>query len=194
MAITHSTVLPLKYGHFRIAYHRAADGDCVSISRGELDTGAPIVRIHSSCLFSEAFHALDCDCADQLSSTLKLIAEHGNGVVIYEYAEGRGIGLEQKIRALEVQRLKGIDTVEAFQSMNLAPDMRSYERSIEGLKDLNVIQTIKFASQNPNKLAALKRAGFEVVEMVDPDIVITKYNQSELLVKKHKLGYSITSV
>ena len=89
MAISHRTILPLKYGDFRISYHVFEEGSCVSVARGDVSVGSPVVRIHSSCLFGESFHALACDCAMQLSSTLQLIYNNGNGVVVYEYAEGR---------------------------------------------------------------------------------------------------------
>lgn len=194
MAITRSTILPFEHGYSTIAYHRFEEGSCVSISCGNLAEGVPIVRIHSSCLFGEAFHALDCDCASQLNSTLKLIADCGNGTVVYQYAEGRGIGLEEKIHALEIQRLRKVDTVEAFKSIGFSPDLRSYEVPLAALNDLKVARTIRLASQNPNKLAAITAAGFKVVKVLDPSIVVTKHNRPELLTKKNKLGYSITSV
>jgi len=194
MAVTQRTVLPLKHGDFVIAYHAFEAGSCVSISRGDLNTGTPVVRFHSSCLFGESFYALDCDCAKQLTSTLQLIANNGNGVIIYEYAEGRGIGLENKIRALEVQRTQNIDTVEAFRVMGLEPDLRSYDTSTNALRDLEVTSTIKFASQNPHKIAAVKAAGFKIVEILHPSIEITEHNRRELLTKKNRLGYRIESV
>lgn len=194
MPITQRTVLPLKYGSFNIAYHKSKEGNCISISSGALNVGMPIVRLHSSCLFGESLHALDCDCAKQLTSTLQLIVASGNGVVVYEYAEGRGIGLENKIRALEIQRSQNVDTVEAFEFMGLKPDLRSYDMSIVALRDLEVSPTIRLASQNPRKRNALEKGGFKVVELLHPEIEITEHNKPELLAKKHKLGYSIESV
>lgn len=194
MAITQQTVLPLKYGSFNIAFHRSAYGECVSVSIGDLQKGNPIVRIHSSCLFGESLHALDCDCARQLSSTLELIKNHGAGIVVYHFAEGRGIGLEKKIQALELQRTQGIDTVEAFKQMGLEPDLRTYEGVIQALEDLQIAKTIQFASQNPRKRAALQGAGYRIDTILHPEIDVTEHNKSELLTKKHKLGYDIQSV
>src|SRR5689334_12506187 len=143
MPITQHTILSLKYGSFNIAYHKSDAGDCVSISLGNLSLGTPIVRLHSSCLFGESLCALDCDCAMQLTSTLQLIAASKNGVVVYEYAEGRGIGLENKIRVLDIQRTHNIDTVAAFKLMGFNPDLRRYSAPIKALQDLNVSPTIK---------------------------------------------------
>jgi len=194
MSITRSTLLPLKYGVFNIAYHKFEDDSCVSISYGNVDDDLPIVRPHSSCLFGESLHALDCDCASQLTSTLQLIDQNGNGMVVYEQAEGRGIGLEGKIQALEIQHSQNVDTVEAFRLMGFKSDARSYKASIAALKDLGVSSKIKLASQNPYKRAALEEAGYKIVEIVHPEIEITQYNKPELLAKKFKLGYSIENI
>ena len=194
MAITRTTILPFEHGYFKVAYRRCEEGGCISLPYGDLTEDVPVVRMHSSCLFGEAFHSLDCDCAFQLDSTLKLIKDYGKGVVVYQYAEGRGIGLEEKVHALAIQRLRKVDTVEAFKSMGLSSDLRSYEIPLAALKDLKLARTIKFASQNPNKLAAVTAAGFKVVEVLDPYIVVTSHNKPELLTKKNKLGYSITII
>lgn len=191
MAITQATVLPLEFGAFNIAYHKTDAGNCVSVSCGDVRTGEPIVRIHSSCLFGESFHGLDCDCAAQLQSTFKLIRRQGLGVIIYSYAEGRGIGLEKKLAALELQRTRHIDTVEAFRLLGFAPDLRTYDAEIAALKELNVSPTIKAATQNPSKLAALHEGGFKIVKQLHPRIRLTKYNIPELLSKKDLLGYNI---
>ena len=189
--ISQSTRIPLEVGTFRISYHRFEQGACLSIAYGNVKAGIPLVRIHSSCLFGESLHGLDCDCAAQLDGTLKLIKEHGKGVIVYQFAEGRGIGLEEKIRALELQRTRGIDTVEAFRVMGLPPDLRSYDIPVKALEDLGVSKEIIFASQNPVKLAAVQEAGFLVRERRYPKVKITKYNKPELLVKKYKLGHDI---
>ncbi len=191
MPITQSTILPLKYGEFRIAYHKVGDSSCISLSHGDLQTTTPVIRLHSSCLFGEAFHALDCDCAAQLSSTLKLIKQNKSGAIIYRYMEGRGVGLENKIKALELQRTHNINTVDAFKKLGFEPDIRTYDEEIIALRELESSDYIKIAGQNPNKRRALERGGFTMVEQLHPIIKLTKHNVPELLTKKHILGYNI---
>jgi len=161
---------------------------------GDITKGQPIVRIHSSCLFGEALHGLDCDCRQQLDATMKLIRRHGNGVVIYQFAEGRGIGIEEKIRALEIQRTQKVDTVEAFKIMNLPADLRNYDAPIGALNDIALANTVIFVSQNPNKIKAIEDAGYIIDEIRPPTVDITAHNMPELIAKKNKLGYLIDNV
>lgn len=192
MTVTHSTIHPLKYGLYTISYHTTEFGSCVSVSYGNLQRKTPIVRLHSACLFGEALGGLECECADQLTSTLKIIKKNKSGVLVYSYAEGRGIGLENKIRALELQRTQKLNTVEAFKQLGFESDVRTYEKEIAALNDLKVSRQIHVATQNPRKLAALKDAGFEVVERVSPVVKVTKHNIENLIVKKELLGYHIS--
>lgn len=54
-----------------------------------------LVRIHSECLTGDAFASLKCDCGPQLQSTMKMINDVGQGVILYLRQEGRGIGFNQ---------------------------------------------------------------------------------------------------
>ena len=97
--ITSQTPLLTKAGKFIVSYHKIGCEFCISLSVDENMENVPIVRVHSSCLFGESFGALDCDCFDQLRGALDLIARNGHGALIYKYQEGRGIGIENKIKA-----------------------------------------------------------------------------------------------
>jgi 3,4-dihydroxy 2-butanone 4-phosphate synthase / GTP cyclohydrolase II len=191
MAISSSTVVRLQYGQFRVAYHSSIAGDCVSVSYGEPEHGIPIIRLHSSCLFGEAFHAVDCDCSEQLDTALKLIKKNRSGVVVYRYAEGRGIGLESKIKAIELQRKHHLNTVEAFRALGFDPDPRTYDAEIAALKDLHVSSTIKVASKNPRKLAALQAANFKITGSIQVTMHIAKHNIHELITKRDILGHDL---
>src|SRR5258708_3852872 len=160
---------PSRYGHFRIYGFEGVYGDareeCVVLRMGKLDgEGAPLVRIHSQCLTGDVFASLRCDCRSQLELSLNLIAEEGRGLIIYEHQEGRGIGLLNKLRAYELQD-EGADTVEANEQLGFEADLRNYEMPAEILRYFNV-RSVRLLSNNPDKIAALERAGIRVAERI----------------------------
>jgi len=66
----------------------------VALVMGEIDPELPtLLRVHSECLTGDVFHSLRCDCQEQLERAMEMIAEEGNGAVLYLRQEGRGIGL-----------------------------------------------------------------------------------------------------
>jgi GTP cyclohydrolase II len=111
---------------------------------------------------------------------------------VYQNAEGRGLGIENKIKALELQRTLKINTVEAFELLGCAPDLRHYSIELAALADHHVNKQIKLASQNPRKHEALSKAGYTIVDNLSPRIRVTKYNTPELVTKRDLLGYNIS--
>ena len=105
-----ATRMPTKWGMFSaIGFEREVSNGsqraetALAIVLGELTSGAPLLRIHSQCFTGEVLGSLRCDCNDQLEMAMKAIATEGRGLVIYEYQEGRGIGLMAKLQAYELQ-------------------------------------------------------------------------------------------
>ena len=206
------TRLPTRYGEFRVrAYEGGVEGpthlalimgeptgDPVAETSGEGSGGegsngsqssaglAPLVRVHSSCLTGEALHSLRCDCGEQLDKALSRVAEEGEGVIVYLQQEGRGIGLLNKIRAYHLQD-EGFDTVEANQKLGFAPDMRNYGIAAEILKDLG-LSSIRFMTNNLNKVVGLQSFGVEVVERVPLEVEPNEENERYLKTKQEKLN------
>lgn len=123
-----------------------------------------VVRVQSSCLFSESFWATDCDCSLQLQSALQTISVCG-GLVLYFYEEGRGAGLATKFEAIRLQQLHNLDTRRAYECLNLTPDARSYTAAACALKELlGPDRSIRLLSNNCDKENGLRAAGIAVVE------------------------------
>src|SRR3989344_3680829 len=157
--------LETAFGVFRTSCH-IVDGEMiVSFVCDDVKARTPIVRIHSGCIFGDAFHSQHCDCGQQKDAAMKEIKKHGRGVFVYSpFQEGRGHGLEVKIREMDIAKRNGWDRDQAFRSMDLDPDIRKYHREVEVLKELDIPNVIIHFSGNPRKSAALEAGGFEILE------------------------------
>ncbi len=183
---------PSRFGHFRIygfeGIYNGSPEECVVLRMGELKgEEPPLVRIHSQCLTGDVFHSLRCDCRSQLELSLNLIAEEGRGLVIYEHQEGRGIGLLNKLRAYELQD-QGADTVEANERLGFEADLRNYQMPADILTHFGVRQ-VRLLSNNPDKIAALERAGIVVTERIPCIVAPHESSQGYLQTKKQKMGH-----
>lgn len=192
-----SADFPTRWGKFRIYGFEGTFGDdqrpesAVALVMGNLESVPPLVRIHSQCLTGDVFGSLRCDCRQQLEMALSMIAQQGAGVLIYEQQEGRGIGLMAKLQAYELQDV-GLDTVEANERLGFKADHREFALPGEILKHLG-IKRLRLLSNNPDKVAAVERAGIEVTERVPCEVTASTYAEDYLRTKKEKLGHLFTS-
>lgn len=197
---------PTRWGHFRIfgfVGTRAAetpDPECstdpsqpnppeemVALVMGDVSSTPPIVRIHSQCLTGDVFGSLRCDCRLQLELALRIIAEEGAGILLYEQQEGRGIGLMPKLQAYALQD-KGLDTVEANEQLGFKADCRVFELPAEVLKLMGITQ-VRLMTNNPDKVAALESAGIRVVERMSSVVEFQESFEKYLQVKRDKMGH-----
>jgi GTP cyclohydrolase II len=188
---------PTRWGHFRIMGFEGAaiDGKpaetAVALIMGEVTSTPPLVRIHSQCLTGDVFGSLRCDCRQQLELALSMIASAGSGVLVYEQQEGRGIGLMAKLQAYELQD-RGLDTVEANERLGFKADHREFALPAAVLRALG-ISAVRLLSNNPDKVAALEKAGIRVVERVPCEVESHAHSEHYLKTKKEKLGHLFTS-
>lgn len=188
---------PTRWGQFQIYGfegsrkpngHKAdAKEEAVALVMGDVCSTPPLVRIHSQCLTGDVFHSMRCDCRQQLELALTLITEAGAGVLIYEQQEGRGIGLMAKLQAYELQD-RGLDTVEANEQLGYDNDYREYKLPAEMLRQLGVTR-VRLISNNPDKVAALEKAGIRVVERVSAEVEAYEHSEAYLRTKKEKMGH-----
>jgi GTP cyclohydrolase II len=191
-----SAEFPTRWGHFRILGFRleaitdSNPEEAVALVMGDLHSAPPLVRVHSQCLTGDVFGSLRCDCRQQLELALSMIAAEGAGILIYEQQEGRGIGLMPKLQAYELQD-SGLDTVEANERLGFKADHREFRLPVKILQSLGV-QNVRLLSNNPDKVAALEKAGIKVSERVPCEVAPSAHSEDYLRTKKEKLGHLFT--
>jgi GTP cyclohydrolase II len=188
--------MPTRWGVFQIiGFERETlDGShrvetALAIVLGDLKGGAPLLRIHSQCFTGEVLGSLRCDCGEQLEIAMRAIAEEGRGLVIYEYQEGRGIGLVAKLQAYALQD-EGLDTVEANHALGFEADYRDFGLSVAILHELGVGR-VRLLTNNPEKARALRDAGIEVIAQVACEAAPNPHSLAYLRAKKEKMGHAL---
>ncbi len=186
-----SARVPTQWGDFEcVAYRSTIDGiEHLAFVRGDVNNDTPVLtRVHSECLTGDVFGSLRCDCGDQLSAAMQLIAEAGRGVLVYLRGhEGRGIGIGHKIRAYSLQD-QGVDTVDANTQLGLPVDSREYGIGAQILADLGTTQ-LRLMTNNPAKYGGIAGYGLRVVERVPIVITMTDENRAYLSTKRDRLGH-----
>jgi 3,4-dihydroxy 2-butanone 4-phosphate synthase/GTP cyclohydrolase II len=185
-------VLPTKIGKFNIIVYidHLTEKEHVAMVMGDVGNGEPVmVRVHSECLTGDVFGSLRCDCGDQLTRAMEMIANEGRGVVLYLRQEGRGIGLKHKISAYSLQD-QGMDTVEANVRLGFLPDLRDYGMGAQMLSDLG-IKKMTLLTNNPKKIVGLQGYGLEIIDRIPIEIPPNPNNEKYLKTKRDKMGHMI---
>ena len=184
------TEFPSSLGPFKIiGFVNNKDGkDHIIIQKGEIGDGENILmRLHSACLTGDALGSLRCDCGPQLHHALSLIEELGCGVVLYHQAEGRGIGLVNKLRAYALQD-KGYDTWDANVALGFKADARDYEIPAQMLRKIG-IKSVRLLTNNPEKVEHFESHGIKVSERLSHELPQNLHNREYLTTKKERFGH-----
>ena len=190
-----SAELPTRHGVFALHVYRSEidDGLHVALVKGPVGGDEPtLVRVHSECLTGDVFGSMRCDCGSQLDTALARIGNEGRGVLLYMRQEGRGIGLENKIKAYALQE-HGRDTVQANEDLGFAPDLRDYGIGAQILADLGV-KKMRLLTNNPRKVVGLKAYGIEIVDRVPVEVPANENNIDYLSTKRDKLGHILVGL
>ncbi len=148
-----------------VAYRDVENGkEHVAVMKG-VGNGVDVpIRIHSSCLTAETFHASTCDCQEQLEGALVYADEAGVGGVIWLNQEGNDNGLGPKLAQIEHERLTGTFDAVTYRG-RLFSDNRTYEAAASILLDLG-IQSVQLITNNPDKISGLRAQGVNVTHRI----------------------------
>jgi GTP cyclohydrolase II len=159
--------IPTPYGEFQLCIYLETEKskEHLALIIGDLEgKDNVLVRVHSECFTGDVLSSLRCDCGEQLQRAMAMIAEAGKGVIIYLRQEGRGIGLQGKLRAYNLQD-EGYDTVDANLALGHQVDERDYSCAARILTNLGV-KSVSLITNNPTKIEALTSLGIDVRKRV----------------------------
>ncbi|MDY6857001.1 MAG: bifunctional 3,4-dihydroxy-2-butanone-4-phosphate synthase/GTP cyclohydrolase II [Thermodesulfobacteriota bacterium] len=188
------TTIPTVYGgeFIAIAYENKVDiFQHLAFVKGEIGPDDEVlVRVHSECLTGDVFGSLRCDCGEQLQAAMRMIDEEGKGVIVYMHQEGRGIGLNNKLKAYELQD-QGLDTVQANEKLGFKADLRDYGVGAQILRDLGV-RKMRLMTNNPKKIKGIEGYGLIVKERIPIETKPNDKNIDYLKTKKKKMGHILS--
>lgn len=179
------------FGKFNVISFMKEDNIFFALTRGIFPKKDLLVRIQSPCLFGESFGVETCDCGAQLREALKIGSEQENFLLVYlSNQEGRGIGLLQKLFAINEEVAANVNMYEAFERLKLPHDIRDYTTAGEIINELNQGETICLLTNNPKKTEGLKKAGV-IISKVIPHFVPPTNEECKnyLITKKNHLGH-----
>lgn len=187
-----SARIPTKDGEFRLVLYENSldDKDHLALIYGDISSDTDVlVRIHSECFTGDVLGSLRCDCGEQLNTSMRIIAEHGAGVILYLRQEGRGIGLRSKLQAYNLQD-EGYDTVEANLALGHDADERDYTIGALILEDLG-IDSARLLTNNPEKIESLEAFEITVAERVPLQPHLNRHNTAYLRTKVERMRHML---
>jgi GTP cyclohydrolase II len=185
--------IPTEWGEFQmVLYEDNRDHkDHLALVQGEVAGQADVlVRVHSECFTGDVLGSRRCDCGEQLTLAMRMIAATDAGALLYLRQEGRGIGLLKKLQAYNLQD-QGLDTVDANLALGHRADERDYDIAALILGDLG-IRAIRLLTNNPHKIESLERLGLKITERMPLISRVTPENCGYLRAKAERLNHLLT--
>ena len=155
-----------RFGDFRsVRYVSSLDGEAhLALVHGNVSGQREVlVRVHSSCVYGDVFHSLDCDCHELVAAALTRIAQEPCGVFIYLHQSGPGL----QINVRDGQR--HLATHGVNESNLTATDRQPLQHNAgvgaQILSDLG-LSTIQLLTNHPRKFVGIEGFGIQVTRQV----------------------------
>lgn len=182
--------IPTADGEFTLLLYENSedDKDHLALVCGDVEGQDDVlVRAHSECFTGDVLGSLRCDCGEQLDTSIRRVAEEGQGIILYLRQEGRGIGLKSKLKAYNLQD-EGYDTVEANRMLGHGADERDYAIAARILEDLGV-SSVRLLTNNPGKIEDLTEYGVEITERAPLEPHVNRHNEDYLRTKATRMRH-----
>lgn len=185
------TFLDTLYGRIRLLVYKQMDESyCYGLCFGDIEGKKSVFcRLQSACITSEIFGAVNCDCREQLDKSFEICKEK-SGIIIYLPQEGRGNGIEAKLKQIAIENDDPeINTILAFKKCGYPLDSRKYDVACKILHDLK-ISSVCLYTKSPYKVNAIEEGNIKVVERVDFRLEIHhKQALKNIKAKEDLMGY-----
>jgi 3,4-dihydroxy 2-butanone 4-phosphate synthase/GTP cyclohydrolase II len=166
------------------------DKEHFSLHTGDLQGASDVLmRIHSECLTGDLLGSQRCDCGPQLHMAMRKISEEGRGLIVYLRQEGRGIGLNDKLRAYNLQD-EGFDTIEANLLLGHDADERDYSLAAAIINDFG-IRSVQMMTNNLDKLRSLEDCGVHISARIPLESEWTDENEKYLRTKADRMNHQL---
>ena len=162
------TELPTVYGNARIyIYENEINGEThVALSFGDISnaTGPVLVRVQTENVTFAMFGSTIGEAAPAMQASLKMIAEEGQGVLLYLRQRDNNLDLVNQLRTYALMHEKNIDLQSAKRETGYGK-VHDYGIGAQILKDLGLTK-IRLLSNHPPKIHAIEAFDLEIVETV----------------------------
>jgi 3,4-dihydroxy 2-butanone 4-phosphate synthase/GTP cyclohydrolase II len=115
-----------------------------------------LVRMHSRCVYGNAFGAKTCQCGPMLRSSMKAIAGEGQGVIVYLHENSPGFQIEPS--------REGLPRIVSH-SLNVQSLQHEHGIGAQILSDLG-LHTIRLLTNHPRRVVALEGFGIEIAGQI----------------------------
>ncbi|MGL4562737.1 MAG: GTP cyclohydrolase II RibA [Brevinema sp.] len=189
-----STLLPTKYGEFRIYGYcdLLTNEQHIAFVKGNIHNNKTILtRIHSECLIGDLFQSERCNCGDQFKKAMHIVKKSSEAIFIYMRQDDRRQSVMNQLKSYILQDI-GHDADEANAKLGLSSNLKKMSTAAGILKNLKV-KKIKLITNNINNISILEQEGIQITERIALEPKSNVKNKVILKQKKERINHFLDS-